>query len=234
MNANSKPKTPDQIQAEIDKTGKPLAYIEGFAYFYGRKFLVSPAVLIPRPETEDIVNVAKALGSDFSKSPTKVLDLCTGSGIIGISLKLENPNLNITCSDISAKALKIAEKNAKNLNAKVKFLKSNLFHKLKNQKFDIIATNPPYVDKTWKWLDKKSLRHEPKIALYAKNHGLKIIQKILEQSPGYLTPKGYLLLEADTTQHPEIIKLATRNHLTHLKTQNFILSFQKTAQPSKT
>jgi release factor glutamine methyltransferase len=224
MNANSKPKTPNQIQAEIDKTGKPLAYIEGYTWFYGRRFLVNEDVLIPRPETEDIINVAKPL---CGNSSLQALDLCTGSGCIGVTLKLENPSLDITCSDISKKALKVAEQNAKNLNTKVNLIQSNLFAKLKNQKFDLIATNPPYVDKTWEWLDKKSLKHEPKIALYAKNHGLCIIEKILKQTSKHLAKDGCLILEADPIQHTKIIEIAALNNLTHLKTQNFILSFQK-------
>jgi release factor glutamine methyltransferase len=231
MNANSKPKTPKQIQAEIDKTGRPLAYIEGYTWFYGRRFLVNKNVLIPRPETEDIITAVKSFletSRALKTWPDGLLDLCTGSGCIGITLKLEDSRLNISCSDISVKALEIAQKNAKNLKAKVKFIKSNLFASLKGQKFDFIVTNPPYVDKTWDWLDKKSLKHEPRIALYARNHGLKIIKKILKQAPDHLAPKGHLLLEADPIQHQEIIEIAAKNHLTHLKTHNFILSFQKT------
>jgi len=216
MNA---PLTPSQTQAIIYKTGKPLAYIEGFAYFYGRKFTVTPDVLIPRPETETIVEVAKYLSNQFEKhfvSPVKILDLGTGSGCIAITLALELPHAEITATDISLPSLEIARKNWNQLvsNHKVTFLQSNLFQNLQNQKFDLICANLPYVDKSWPWLDKKSLSHEPATALYTKDHGLALIKRLIREAPSRLNQNGTLILEHDPSQFQPIVTYAKKHNFT--------------------
>jgi release factor glutamine methyltransferase len=225
--------TLNEIQARIDATSEPLAYIEGFAYFYGRKFKVTPDVLIPRPETEDIVNTAKTLLVNLQKSPKKelfkftpsILDLGTGSGCIAITLALELPNTHITATDISENALKIAKQNAKNLNAKISFIHTDLFDNI-TDKYDIITSNPPYVDPSWYWLDQKALAHEPSLALYAEDGGLKIIKRILDEAPKYLKPNGSLLLECDPSQHEAVIHYTeSQTLLRHIKTSGYILLF---------
>lgn len=245
MNANSVPPKPptnlssSEIQARIDSTGEPLAYVEGFAYFYGRRFIVTPDVLIPRPETENIINLALAhcLARNFANcddesdscrvqvDSMQVLDLCTGSGCVGITLKLENPQLDVTCSDISEQALEVARQNAEQLQAVVKFTTSDLFSNLPGR-YDLIVTNPPYVDKDWPWLDQKSLDHEPSLALYAEEHGLQLIKKILESAPDHLKTNGLLLLECDPSQHQAVINYAATQSLTHITTRGFILAFR--------
>ena len=205
----------------------PLAYQEGFAYFYGRKFLVTPATLIPRPETEDIIRLV--IASEAKQSSQKILDIGTGTGIIPITLSLELKNISITATDISPAALKVAKQNTAlhKVTDKTTFIKSDLFQNLQDKKYDIICANLPYVDKTWPWLDQKALAHEPAIALYTKDHGLYLIKKLIREASSHLAKKGHLLLEADPSQHKNIINYATTHHLTLHQTKNYILNFTK-------
>ena len=215
------------MNAPSTPNSTPLAYLEGFTWFYGRKFLITPNVLIPRPETEDIITASKTL---CRESPCKILDLGTGSGIIAITLALEIPKAIITATDISKAALKIAHQNATlhNISNQIQFIHSNLFQgsTLKNQKYNIIAANLPYVDQSWPWLDHQSLAHEPTIALFAPDHGLAIIKKFLTTANNHLKPNGHILLEADPSQHAQIIQFANRHHLKHVNTKNYILHLQ--------
>jgi len=210
----------------------PLAYLEGFAYFYGRKFLVTPDVLIPRPETETIIDIAKHLSSQFEKrfenGPIGVLDLGTGSGCIAITLALElGPKTEITATDISLPSLEIARKNWKQLapNHKITFLQSDLLQgqSLQNQRFDLIAANLPYVDSAWPWLDHAALAHEPTTALFAPDHGLQLIKKFLREAPPHLKPSAHILLEADPIEHPAIITFAKKLNYKHEQTTNFVI-----------
>lgn len=187
-------------------------------------------VLTPRPETEQIIDEVLSLcGKPIlpgvkpekpleNPKNLKILDVGTGSGCIAITLKKELGEAEISASDISGKALKIARKNAKNLNAKINFISSNL---LKNITFtpDIIVANLPYVDKDWDWLDKESLKEDPDIALYAEDHGLKLIKELINAANS-----KYLILEADPSEHKEIIDYA-KNRYKLLKINNFILVF---------
>ena len=208
MNA---PSTPNQIQAVIDQTGQPLAYIEGFAYFYGRQFQLSPATLIPRPETQDMIDITKSLMGYLAER--RVLDVGTGSGCIAITLALElGKNVNITATDISQPALTIARANAKHHKVNITFLHSDLFQNLKKQQFDLIVANLPYVDPNWPWLDQKSLAYEPAIALYAQDKGLALIKKFLRKAPQHLKPNGTILLEHDPSQFAELSKYAQQHH----------------------
>lgn len=208
----------------------PRAYKLGAQDFFGRDFIVSSDVLIPRPETEAAVElVLKLAGKPFfpgvnkarSKLPQKprILDVGTGSGIIALTLKMELPEAEIWASDISEKALKIARKNAEKfgIEKKVKFIKSNLLEFLlsaeqtsaKNvEKFDVVVANLPYVDRDWGWLkDRESaaLKFEPEEALYANNGGLELIYKLIEQVHGRAK---WLVLEADPIQHEKITSRA--------------------------
>ena len=205
-------------KTKLRHSGTPLAYILQEKYFYGRPFYVGrgKSVLIPRPETENIIDIIKKI------RPKTVLDIGTGSGCIAITIKLEMPNTKVYACDISRKALKIAEKNAKKLNAKIDIFRSNL---LSNIKFtpDTIVANLPYVDKNWNWVDQKALSHEPSIALYAKNHGLSLIFKLIKQSSSYKIEN--LILEADPSQHSQIIEFANKNNYKLKDNQGFILNF---------
>lgn len=198
--------------------------------FYGRDFLVTKDVLTPRPETEQIIDEVLSLcgkpilpgikpqKTALDPKNLKILDVGAGSGCIAITLKKELEEADIYASDISEKALKIAGKNAKNLNAKVDFINSNL---LENITFapDIIVANLPYVDKDWNWLDKEALKEDPDIALYAEDHGLELIKKLIDTSKS-----KYLILEADPSQHQTIVNYAKNYKL--IKQNGFILVFK--------
>ena len=207
------------------------ASLSNTANFYGRDFLVNQDVLTPRPETEQLIDTALSLcGKSIlpgvkPEKPTidpqnlTILDVGTGSGCIAITLKLELPEAKLYASDISKKALKIAQKNAKNLGAKIDFITSNLLENI-NFTPDITVANLPYVDKNWDWLDQESLRDDPDIALYANDHGLELIKKLIDTNKS-----KYLILEADPSQHQIIINYAKNYQL--LKQAGYILSFSK-------
>ena len=196
----------DQIRAMINRRrlGEPLAYILGRKEFYGRNFKVTPNTLIPRPETESLVTEI------ISLRPRDILDVGTGSGCIAITLAKELPEAKITAVDISEDALAVARENAQNYGVNIEFRQSDLLKNLaKTEKYDLIVANLPYVDENWDWLGAE-INFEPKNALYAKDGGLEFIKKLIDQAPDYLNPDACLVLEADSSQHQEIIKYAQR------------------------
>lgn len=170
---------------------EPVAYILGQKEFYRRNFIVTPDVLIPRPETEQLVEYC------LSCPAKKILDIGTGSGCIAITLKLENPNYKITASDISNSALKIAKRNWNNLkseNQEINFIQSDLLDNI-HDKFDIIVANLPYVDKSWPVSPETDF--EPQSAIFAESDGLLLIKKLLDGAPNNLTQNGVVVLELD-------------------------------------
>ena len=206
-------------------SGKPLAYILGYTYFYGRKFFVpSGKTLIPRPETEDAIDLIKEL------KPKHVLDIGTGSGCIGITLAFEIPGSDIFVSDIHDHISDLVSENIKEiskhekLQSKISFVKSDLLRDI-NQKFDVIVANLPYVDKDWEWLNEHDLSFEPDDALYADDGGLSLIKKLIDQAIKKNAAK-YLVLEADPCQHSDIIEYAKMRNLKNIKSKGFILVFE--------
>ncbi len=219
-----------KLRGQDPSNNEPIAYKNGYQDFYGRDFIVTPDVLIPRPETEQIIDtILNLAGKPYlpGVKPSKrvlppnptILDVGTGSGCIAITIKKELPEAEVYATDISEKALQIAQKNAQNHGVYLPFIISRL---LDNVKFtpDVIVANLPYVDKKWDWLDKEALSHEPPIALYAADHGLKLIKELIDAASS-----KYLILEADPCQHQEIINFATKKGLQHLETRGFILTF---------
>lgn len=216
----------------------PEAYKKGFQDFYGRDFLVSPAVLIPRPETETIVDEVMLLaGKPYlsgMRAPQRelpeqpiILDVGTGSSCIATTLKLEIPEAKVTGLDISNEALMVAQKNTKRFKADVELKQSDLLKSYHGEAPDVVVANLPYVDKTWKWLDKKSLSFEPSIALFSEDHGLRLIFRLIDEFVALekKEKKTWLILEADPCQHREIIEFAKNKGLTHQKTSGFTLVF---------
>ncbi|MHB1245489.1 MAG: peptide chain release factor N(5)-glutamine methyltransferase [Sulfuriferula sp.] len=175
--------------------GEPIAYIFGEKEFYGLMFKVSPAVLIPRPETELLVDLTLARIPEHR--PCRVLDLGTGSGIIAITLAKLRPLAELVAVDISPAALGLAQKNAGNLGVRnVRFIESNWFSALGCvEKFDVIVSNPPYIRANDPHLDLGDLRFEPAHALVADISGHSALDLIIEQSMSYMTRDGALLLE---------------------------------------
>ena len=196
----------------------PLAYILGYRDFYGRRFTVSPQVLVPRPESEAIIELLKEL--DVSG---KLLDIGTGSGCLGITAKLEIPGLNVILSDISQPALRVARQNAEKFQADVALIKSNLLRAVPG-KFDIIIANLPYIDRSWQ--RSPETNHEPALALFAKDEGLALIYQLIDQLPAHLSPGALVFLEADPRQHGAIIAYAGSRQLQHKLTRGFIVVLQ--------
>ena len=208
-----------RIDLRLHRT--PIAYIIGHKEFYSRIFKVTPAVLIPRPESEVLIDQLKALAPPTSHT---LLDIGTGSGCLGITAKLELPWLDVTVSDISRHALTVAEQNARALSATVTTVRSDLLMQLPGR-YDIIVANLPYVDSSWK--RDPETDYEPAQALFAEDNGYAIIHRLIEQSPDHLTDHGLLILEADPVQHNRIISSAQSVGLTHLDSVDYVCILQK-------
>lgn len=179
--------------ADRRAAGEPVAYLLGVREFYGRNFSVTPAVLIPRPETELLVDLAKQkVGVGETAN---ILDLGTGSGCIAITLALELPRAYMRAVDVSPTALAVARDNAVRLGAQVSFNESNWFAALEPQCFDLILANPPYVASADPHLTSGDLRFEPRDALTDHADGLTALRHIIATAPAWLTPGGELLFE---------------------------------------
>jgi release factor glutamine methyltransferase len=190
---------------------EPLAYILGQREFYGLTLQVTPAVLIPRPETEHLVEEALRLLKD-APNP-RLLDLCTGSGAVALACAHERPDLTAVASDLSPTALEVARANAQALNLadRVTFLQGNLWEPLAPAGgfFDLITANPPYVTADeWNRLSPEVRDFEPRSALVSGPSGLELIQQILAGARAFLRPLGWLLIELGSTQAPQAVRLA--------------------------
>jgi len=214
-----------RLKLRLDRV--PIAYIVGYKEFYGRQFTVTPATLIPRPESEDIINIMKEIFTPNSNSQipiAKLVDVGTGSGCLGITAKLEFPNLDVTLIDISAQALNIAKRNAKKLSADVAIIQSDLLQEYAI-KPDIIVANLPYVDKTWE--RSPETNHEPSLALFADNHGRSIIERLITQANNLLANNGYLIIEADPSQHNLLSEYAKQQSLSQVHKLGYIIAFKR-------
>lgn len=184
---------------------EPLAYILGYREFYGRRFSVSPAVLIPRQDTETLIELGlSALDRNLSNAP-RVLDLCTGSGCIGITMKCQRPAISATLTDISASALEVAQENAASLKADVSLVQGDLFEPITST-FDLILCNPPYIGRD-EQLSAEVSQYEPETALYADNTGLSIFEELAAKSQQFLGPGGVLLMEVGYQQSAAVKSL---------------------------
>ncbi len=187
--------------------GIPLQHITHMQEFMKMNFYVNEDVLIPRSDTEVLVEEVIAIANKIKAK--KILDLCTGSGAIAVSLAKYVKNSEITAVDISSKALRIAKMNAKNneVENQITFLQSDLFHEVPKEKYDIIVSNPPYIKKDIiKTLDRE-VQKEPEIALDGGYDGLDFYRKIIHQGYEYLKFKGYLCLEIGYDQKIDVIEL---------------------------
>lgn len=195
------------------KDDTPLSHLVGFEYFYDRKFKVTSDVLSPRMETEELVYKVIDYIRKNNLTNIKILDLCTGSGIIGITLKkeLEEFDVKILASDISSRALTVAKENASSLEADISFVESDLFSNIQD-KFDIIVSNPPYIahdDK--KTIKENVLNYDPHLALFADEEGMYFYRNIIEKSRSYLNEKGIMFFEIGYDQKEKIITLGENN-----------------------
>lgn len=191
------------------KSGECVAYILGKKEFYGLEFLVNPSVLVPRPDTEILVEAAITISNEqLEKSNVRVLDLCTGSGAVAVSLKHSMPEIEVSAADISGEALETAKGNAARLlgENKINFYLGDLFDALPEnfsslyEPFSLIVSNPPYVPVDELKSLSAEVQNEPHLALDGGETGLKIIERIINAAPAYLQNGGSLLLEADPRQ----------------------------------
>lgn len=204
-------------------SGFPLAYLSGHVYFYNYKIFVNENVLIPRNETELLVSRTLSWSQKlFNSVPLKVLDLGTGSGCIAISLALKKPEWKIFASDISDKALEIAKLNQEFYRLEqLNLVKSDLFNNLANEKFDIVISNPPYIDKNTNNYQINNLKHEPSLALFANNFGLEYYQKILASVLNHTNKDFLIALEIGFDQKPALESLLIANF------KNYFYWFEK-------
>lgn len=207
-----------RVQLRLERV--PIAYIIGHKEFYGRRFRVTPDTLTPRPESEDLITLAK----EYAPTATHAVDVGTGSGCLGVTLALELPSLSMTLLDTSKKALAIAEQNALTYKASVRIVQSDLLDDYP-LRADLIIANLPYVDPSWPD-NSPELLHEPAEALYASDHGLDLILHLIAQAPSRMTSSGILILEADVRQHETIIHDAAKRNFEHLETRGLALAFR--------
>ena len=195
---------------------EPIQYILGKQEFMGLEFKVNENVLIPRADTEILVLETIDIINNFinKKEKINILDMCTGSGAIIISLAkyLKNENINFYASDISEKAIDVAIRNSKKNEVKVEFIKSNLFEKIENIKFDLIVSNPPYIETDIINNLNEDVKNEPIIALDGGEDGLEFYRKIAKDAKYFLEDNGYLCLEIGYNQRENVIEILKSNN----------------------
>ena len=188
--------------------GIPVQYLTNEQEFYGINFYVDENVLIPQPDTEILVEEAISI----IKNGDKVLDLCTGSGAIGVSLKKKFADkINVIGTDISKEALRVAKMNADANRVSVEFVESNMFDKIVENDFDLIVSNPPYIETNVIKTLSKEVQNEPHIALDGGSDGLDFYRIIAKEGKDYLKSGGYLIIEIGFNQRDEVINLLKEN-----------------------
>lgn len=205
----------ERLNAVINErmqTRKPVQQIVGQAYFYSRKFFVNENTLIPRPETEILVEKTLEIAKNIPHA--RILDIGTGSGCIPITLALENPDLTLEAVDISPKALEIAQRNADfhKVSEKINFYRSDLFENVK-KKYNIIVSNPPYIPlKDKETLQTEVKDHDPHLALFTSDFdGVEFYEKISEKAGEYLNTDGFLIFEIGINMSEKVVNILKRN-----------------------
>jgi release factor glutamine methyltransferase len=200
------------------KNGEPLAYVLGYKYFWNQKLIVNEHTLIPRADTEVLIEIVLA---DFLNKEAKlsILDLGTGTGAIALALADEYINSKVIAVDFSDEALKIAKQNAElNDISNIEFIQSNWYSSLSDMQFDIIVSNPPYIDVDDTDIDSEVAKHEPSSALFAANNGLSDIFKIVNGANKYLKNNGAIYIEHGYTQSKDVQDILANNGFEDIKT----------------
>lgn len=202
---------------ERRRLGEPVAYILGTKEFWSQSLKVTPDTLIPRPETECLVEVALKL---IPQKQPSIVDLGTGSGAIAIAIASERSDAQIIATDICSDALKIAQENAQSagLNT-IQFLQGNWFEPLAHQTFDMIISNPPYIASDDPHLKDPQIQYEPQSALIAQNHGLSDLYHLIEHAQNYLKPHGFLALEHGYNQSQSVYEAFKKHGYEHISQQ---------------
>lgn len=197
--------------------GEPVAYITGLRGFWSLELAVNASTLIPRPETELLVEFAlEKLPLD---KPARVLDLGTGSGAIALAVKTERPVSTVTALDVSVAALEVAAGNARRLGLDVEFLHGNWFSAVEGRRFDLLLANPPYIDPDDEHLGQGDVRFEPLNALVSARHGLQDLACIIAAAPSYLAAGGWLALEHGYDQGAAVRVLLEQHGFVEVNTQ---------------
>ena len=208
--------------------GEPLAYILGYKEFWSLRLSVSPAVLVPRPETELLVERALAL---HSQSTGRVADLGTGSGAIALALARERPGWSVVATDISEEALTVARGNAAAHGlSQIEFLPGRWLSPLDGRTFDLIVSNPPYIDERDPAMRTPALRHEPRIALTPGSDALASIREIVQSAPPRLEPNGWLLLEHGSDQAAAVARELVARGFTHVRSHRDLAGHERTTE----
>jgi release factor glutamine methyltransferase len=212
-------------------TGEPLAYVIGRRDFWSLRLTVTPAVLVPRPETELLVERALALRhEEFGR----VVDLGTGSGAIALTLASERPGWQVAATDVSEEALAIARSNAESLDLKrVQFLHGSWFEPLVGRTFDLIVSNPPYVAEDDPAMQDPALRHEPRGALTPGGDGMGSLRAIIAAAPDYLERDGWLLLEHGSDQAPEVTRELVARGLRHVRSHRDLAGHERMTEAQR-
>lgn len=204
--------------------GQPLAYIVGFRDFWTLRLAVTPAVLVPRPETELLVERALEVGADVRQA----VDLGTGSGAIALALASERPHWQISATDASAEALAVARGNAAALNlARVEFLEGDWFTPLVGRRFDLIVSNPPYIAADDAALTHPALLHEPPLALSPGADALACLHIIVRDAPGHLNSGGWLLLEHGAAQAAPVARALVAQGFHHVTSRRDLAGHER-------
>ena len=196
-------------EVEAIKTGRPIQYVIGNVNFYGEIFDINENVLIPRFETEELVENTIEYIKKFFTEPVDIIDLGCGSGVIGLTLEKKVSTKSVDLIDISEKALEITHKNCAKLNSKANLIQSDMFEKVE-KKYDVIISNPPYI-KTTEEIEEIVKENEPHLALYAGIDGLDCYKKILKNAKDYMKEKCIIAFEIGYTQAEDIKKIAYEN-----------------------
>jgi len=209
-------------------TGEPVAYILGYKDFWTLRLAVSPAVLVPRPETELIIERALALGP---KGPASLVDLGTGSGAIALAIAQEKPGWAVAATDLSEEALAVARSNAAMLGlGQVEFIKGRWFEPVAARRFDLVVSNPPYIAEGDPALQDPALLREPQIALTPGGDGMAALREIVRSAPHHLERRGWLLLEHGADQAAAVARELVVRGFGHVRSHRDLAGHERTTE----